>query len=72
VEFKRSETLSNVFSLSETEATSGIGTPLTEFAIGAGMLLILVFFHTADKSVRFYLKPYPIFIDKLLLGLCHS
>jgi MFS superfamily sulfate permease-like transporter len=44
VGLERSVGFASVFSLSKTEATSGIRTPLAEFAIKAVVLLILAFF----------------------------
>ena len=57
--------------LIKTEAASRIRTPLTEFAVGAAMLLILALFRTADEAIRRYLETHSIFIDKLLVSISH-
>jgi hypothetical protein len=40
-----------LFLLVKAEATSRIGTPLAEVAIGAAVLLIIALFQTAEKSM---------------------
>ena len=62
----------HLVALPKTEAASRIRTPLTEFAVGATVLLGLVFPQATDESIGCYLKTHAVFIDKLLLALRHS
>lgn len=54
------------------EAATGLRTPLAKITVGAGMLLMIVLFNTADQSVRRYFETDPVFKNEFLFRFSHS